>query len=310
MDNIIILEPVFIEKIWGGYRLQTEFNYNLPSNNIGECFAISAHPSGDCKITNTRFSGNTLSWLWSNHRELFGNIVSDEFPLLVKILDASEDLSVQVHPDNVYALEQEGKLGKAEAWYILKSNRAKNIVMGHHAKSKNELQEYVNECNWEKLLNISSLKNGDFFYIPPGTIHAILSGTLLYEVQQSSDVTYRLYDYERLDNDNKKRELHLNKALDVIVVPYEEARRNPRAFFFRNLIENEYIRCEYFTVKRWMVDGIAIMWKKEAFLIMSVLQGQGTINDLKIEKNMNFIVLEPVKQMIIKGNMIIMVSHL
>lgn len=198
MHNIIKLKPVFKDMIWGGTRLRECFGYNIPSESTGECWAISAHKNGDCEIDSEECSGKTLSWLYKNHRELFGNIENSEFPLLVKIIDAANNLSIQVHPDDKYANEiEKQQFGKTEAWYILGCNDDTLLEIGHNASSKEELADMIKAGKWDKLLNYIPVKKGDFFCIPPGTVHAICKNTLIYEIQQSSDLTYRLYDYNR-----------------------------------------------------------------------------------------------------------------
>ncbi len=132
--DIIILEPVFHEKIWGGRRLAEDFGYDIPEGKIGECWAISAHPHGDCVVASGAFVGEKLSHLWDVHHELFGDAKGDRFPLLIKILDAHDDLSVQVHPDDAYAAEHEhGSLGKRECWYVLDAEPHTDIIIGQRA---------------------------------------------------------------------------------------------------------------------------------------------------------------------------------
>lgn len=143
MKNLIFLKPIFHEKIWGGTRLKSNFNYEIPSEKTGECWAISAHKNGDCEVINGSLAGKTLSELWAHHRELFGNIEGDCFPLLTKILDASDDLSVQVHPDDEYGLKHEGELGKTECWYILDAEEDAELIFGHHAKTKKEFIQLI-----------------------------------------------------------------------------------------------------------------------------------------------------------------------
>ena len=190
MDAIITLEPVFKEKIWGGRKLETEFGYTIPAGPVGECWAISAHPNGDCTITSGDHAGKTLSWLWANHRELFGGAEGEVFPLLVKIIDAADDLSIQVHPDDAYAAEHEnGSLGKKECWYVLDADEGATIVVGQRARDRAEFAAMVEEGRWDELLNEIPIHAGDFFQIDPGTVHAIKAGTVVLESQQSSDVT-------------------------------------------------------------------------------------------------------------------------
>lgn len=136
MGHILKLKPVFKEMIWGGKKLRDIYGYDIPSDKTGECWAISAHKNGDCIIDGGEFNGISLSSLYCSHRHLFGNITNNEFPLLVKIIDANLDLSVQVHPNDEYAIKHENSLGKAECWYVLDANDDTSMVMGHNAKNK------------------------------------------------------------------------------------------------------------------------------------------------------------------------------
>ena len=222
MGHILKIKPVFKEMIWGGHKLRDVYGYDIPSDHTGECWAISAHKNGDCTIENSEFAGKTLSWLFENHRELFGNIEGNEFPLLVKIIDAKDDLSVQVHPNDEYAKDHEDSLGKTECWYVLQADEGTKMVMGHHAKTKEEFVKAIEEDDYENLLNSFEIQEGDFFYIPSGTLHAICSGSLIYEAQQSSDITYRVYDYHRKDKDGNERQLHVQQSIDVTNVPEKE----------------------------------------------------------------------------------------
>src|SRR5699024_9302212 len=168
-------------------------------------------------------AGKTLIELWDNHRALFGNTAGDVFPLLTKILDANADLSVQVHPDDAYAKDHEnGELGKTECWYIIDCKAGAEIIYGHHATTKEEFTNLMEQGKWDTLLRRIPIEPGDFFYLPSGTIHALCEGTLVLETQQNSDTTYRVYDYDRKDQKGNKRDLHLEKALDVSTIPHQE----------------------------------------------------------------------------------------
>ncbi|MEO3132430.1 type I phosphomannose isomerase catalytic subunit, partial [Streptococcus mutans] len=187
-------EPLFLqsqmhEKIWGGNRLRKEFGYDIPSETTGEYWAISAHPNGVSVVKNGVYKGVPLDELYAEHRELFGNSKSSVFPLLTKILDANDWLSVQVHPDNAYALEHEGELGKTECWYVISADEGAEIIYGHEAKSKEELRQMIAAGDWDHLLTKIPVKAGDFFYVPSGTMHAIGRGIMILETQQSSDTT-------------------------------------------------------------------------------------------------------------------------
>ena len=195
MSEPLFLQSVMQEKIWGGTKLRDVFGYEIPSDHVGEYWAISAHPNGVSTVKNGRFAGQKLDVLYAEHRELFGNRPEPVFPLLTKILDANDWLSVQVHPDDAYGLEHEGELGKTECWYVIAADEGAEIIYGHNAKSKEELRQQIESKDWDHLLTKIPVKAGDFFYVPSGTMHAIGSGILILETQQSSDTTYRVYDF-------------------------------------------------------------------------------------------------------------------
>ncbi len=249
--TIIFLEPIFKEMIWGGKKLQTDFNYKIPSDNTGECWAITAHENGDSKIVCDEFEGYTLSKLWQEHRELFGNLKGDVFPLLVKIIDAKTDLSIQVHPDDTYAKYYEkGSLGKTECWYVLDCEEDTTIIIGHNAKDSLELRKMTEDNRWDELLREIRIKKGDFFQIDPGCIHAIKGGTTILETQQNSDITYRLYDYDRLSADGKPRELHTEKALAVITAPFEMNNADRNIIEFDGYSRELLVKCPYYSVEK------------------------------------------------------------
>lgn len=212
----LVLKPVFKERIWGGRNLE-KMGYDIPDGNIGECWGISAHQNGPNVIANGAYEGQTLDKVWEEHPELFGNPSEKKFPLLTKILDANQKLSVQVHPDDEYAHEHEnGEFGKTECWYVLDAKEDAEIIYGTYANSKEQLEEYIQNEDWDHLFKRVKVEKGDFFYVPSGTVHAIGEGIMILETQQNSDTTYRIYDYDRIERDGKKRELHLDKSIDVI----------------------------------------------------------------------------------------------
>ena len=158
----IIFTTCFSRKIWGGNRLHTLFGFDLPSDKIGEDWAISAHPHGVSTVLNGEFKGKKLDELWADHQELFGHAGGAVFPLLTKILDAEDDLSVQVHPDDAYGQKHEGELGKTECWYIIDAEPGAEIIYGHHAKTKEELAEMIEEGRWDNLLRKVPVKKAIF----------------------------------------------------------------------------------------------------------------------------------------------------
>ena len=217
----IFLNPYFRPKIWGGRKLETIFDYDIPNGKVGEAWVISGYKNNASTVINGKFKGQSLRAVYHEHPDLFGNPQNKEFPLLVKFLDANDNLSVQVHPNNDYARQVEGDSGKTESWYVLQADPGAYLIYGHTAKTRAELADMIHNENWDQLLCKVPVKAGDFFYVPSGTIHALTKGIMVIETQQSSDVTYRLYDYDRVDQKSgKKRELHTQKSIDVTTVPH------------------------------------------------------------------------------------------
>ena len=309
MKDILFLEPVFKEMIWGGERLRTDFGYKIPSNHTGECWAISAHANGDCTIKDGRYKGNSLSSLWDNHRNLFGNLEGDVFPLLIKIIDAKADLSIQVHPDDAYAnVNENGSLGKTECWYVLECNTDGQIAIGHNAKSQTELKTMISNQRWKELIRLVPIKKGDFFQIEPGTVHAIKAGTLILETQQNSDITYRLYDYDRMHN-GKKRELHIDKCIDVVTCPHKDTKGKKEIIAYEQGMEEKLISCNYYTVSKVMVFGAQTFTQNEPFTILSVVDGHGEIDGTPIAKGNHFILPDGYGQYTLSGKMSLIKSH-
>ena len=276
MSEPLFLQSVMQEKIWGGTKLRDEFGYEIPSDKVGEYWAISAHPNGVSSIKNGRYAGQKLDKLYAEHRELFGNRPEPVFPLLTKILDANDWLSVQVHPDDAYGLKHEGELGKTECWYVIAADDDAEIIYGHHAKTKEELREQIEAKNWDQLLTKVKVKAGDFFYVPSGTMHAIGSGILILETQQSSDTTYRVYDFDRKDDAGNLRELHLEKSIDVLNIG-EPANSRPVNLQVDNLSSTLLVANDFFAVYKWVLTGQADFTKTVDYTLNSVLNGQGQL---------------------------------
>ncbi len=302
-----MLKPVFKDAIWGG-KLLKDFGYKTAGERAGECWGISAHNNGDCTITNGEFAGKTLSWCWENHREFFGNMEGEVFPLLIKILGAEDDLSIQVHPNDEYAASNEnGALGKTECWYILDCKEDATIVIGHNAKDKEELANMIHNARWKELIREVPIKKGDFFQINPGCLHAIKGGTLLIETQQSSDVTYRVYDYDRLQN-GKPRELHVQQSIDCITVPHEDFNQDRLIEKSEGITKTRLVECDYYTLEKWDIDKEYTFNMDKKFMNVSVIEGSGKVNEVDINKGDHFVISSLMKDCTLEGNMSIMVS--
>ncbi len=307
--EILWMNPVFKQMIWGGNKLGSKWGYEIPGENTGECWAVSAHPNGDCTIKEGTFAGKTLSQLWSEEPQLFGNAAGDRFPLLIKIIDANDDLSIQVHPDDTYAGKNEnGSFGKTECWYILDAPEGATLVIGHNAKDRAELEDMIGSGRWEDFLREVPVKKGDFIQIDPGTVHAIKGGIEILETQQNSDITYRVYDYGRLQ-DGKPRELHIEKSIDVITVPAKSVKESVIniATDAKNTM-NELISCNYYRVWKLDVDGSMEISQEYPFLIMSVVEGDGLINGQLLKKGDHFILPKGFGKAQLQGKMALIAS--
>ena len=314
--DLIFPTPIFHEKIWGGRKLATEFGYEIPEGPIGECWAISAHPNGDCLVASGEWAGTHLSELWDSHRELFGGAEGDRFPLLVKIIDAKDNLSLQEHPDDVYAAEHEnGSLGKRECWYILSTDPDTTIVVGQHAHDRAEFAQMVDQGRWDDLLNVVPCHAGDFFRIEPGCVHAIQEGTVLLETQQSSDVTYRVYDYDRVGDDGKPRDLHLAQSLDVVDYSMEAPATGEVSAPETDGV-TELMECPNFVVDRVRVSGEKTLGEDWPFLCASVIEGSGTAAAAaadaahEVARGAHFIAPAGCGGLKLTGEMTLVVSHL
>ena len=311
------LTPYFRPKIWGGRKLKTIFNYDIPDGKVGEAWVISGYKDDASTITNGDFVGQSLRKVYRENPELFGNPKSKEFPLLVKFLDANDNLSVQVHPNDDYARKVENDSGKTESWYVLQADPGSYLIYGHTAKTRSELADMIHKGEWDKLLRKVPVKAGDFFYVPSGTIHALTKGILVIETQQSSDVTYRLYDYDRVDQKTgKKRELHTQKSIDVTQVPHVDPKLEITTSKKQDAIIKTLVQpplSPHFYL--WQID-LNGQWNTglngHPFLLVTIINGSGTIEcenkifNLSIGTNM--IIPNNIKEFKFSGNMKMVIS--
>lgn len=307
--EIIFLKPQLKDVVWGGEKLRDEFGYEGAGDFTGECWGISAHPNGDCEIINGTYKGMTLSALYKEHREVFGGITAEEFPLLVKIIDAKQNLSIQVHPDDAYVKEHEScPYGKTECWYVMDCPENASLVIGHHAKTREELKAMIHEGRYDELIKEVSVKKGDFLQITPGTVHAIKGGFTILETQQSSDITYRVYDYGRLV-DGKERPLHVQQSIDVITVPDkagEEALSHTDGLAADTM--NLLIACEFYKVWKLTLQNTVKVEQQYPFLLASVLNGEGNVDGVAVKKGDHFILPAGYGEAVFTGNMELILS--
>ncbi|KJS02456.1 MAG: hypothetical protein VR68_03020 [Peptococcaceae bacterium BRH_c4a] len=273
----LLFKPSLKKRIWGGSKIKEIFGYPGPCENIGEAWVVSDHPEGKSIIINGEFSGESLGVLLEKCPEWFANINLEKFPLLVKVLDANDNLSIQVHPDDQYAMRNEnGASGKAECWYVIDSEPGAEIIFGHNAKNRSEFIQLSKENKWDQLLAPVPARAGDFFFIPSGTVHAMGKGILLLEVQQNSDITYRIYDYERKGLNGEKRDLHFEKAIEVI--DFQSTGYKPKPY----TVEEDFaittlVSCNYFTVERWLIKSTHDLKLFKVFLLIFIVNGSGEL---------------------------------
>ena len=269
---VLKLKPAFKEYIWGGTRLITQFYKDFKGERLAESWELSCHPDGESRIEGGKYEGRTLSgWLRDCGDNALGRYGarSGQLPILIKLIDAAEQLSVQVHPDDRYAKRHEAQNGKTEAWYILDAPPDGFLYLGfRHKISKKELRKRIDEATLDEVLFRMPVQIGDVVYVEPGTVHAIGKGLLVAEIQQSSNVTYRVFDYGRRDENGLPRALHIDKALAVArLCPM----RKVRGF------GGHLVACPYFTADKVEVEGEKTLFADgDSFHSLIVLEGSGT----------------------------------
>ena len=275
----IKFNPILKEKIWGGNKLNNILGKQTEGTNIGESWEISDVEGNISIVSNGQYKGLNLKELINQYKADFLGCSNFEnfgtnFPLLIKFLDAKTDLSVQVHPDNKMAKQQHNSFGKTEMWYIMDSDENAEIVLGLKNKNINpDVLQNINSCNVEEVFNREPVKKGDSFFIPAGKIHAIGAGVLAAEIQQTSDVTYRVYDWDRIDDKGQKRELHTQlaqkatKHFDSNGKAEYHIRDNESA----NLVNCEYFKTDILNVSKRLIKDYSSL---DSFIIFMCVDGE------------------------------------
>ncbi len=282
MTKLIKLNPVFKEIVWGGNRLKDDYGFESDLNNIAEAWMLCARNDGDNIIANGENSGESFTAFIKENKALLGSKGQsfEEFPLLIKFIDAKADLSVQVHPDDEYAKLHENSYGKTEAWYILDCDEGAELIYGFNKElTPDEFRKSIADNTFLDYVNKVKVKKGDVFFISAGTLHAIGSGILLAEVQQNCNTTYRVYDYNRLV-DGKPRELHVEKALDVTntVPPVRNGDPDSDPVLNGTATEQALCSCEFFKMDSVDIkDTYTLCVSDESFVSVLVLSGEGVI---------------------------------
>lgn len=292
-----LLQPAGKDYLWGGTRLRDEFSKGVDLIPLAETWECSTHPDGTSMVASGEFEGMPLSVVLKEHPKFVGEHLESksgytyngELPILIKLIDAKKDLSEQVHPDDTYAREQEnGSMGKTEMWYVVDATKDAKIIYGfYHDIKKETLKRSLSEDSVGKYLRKVAVQKDDVFYIEAGTVHAIGAGALIAEIQENSNLTYRLYDYNRLDKNGMTRELHIDKAMDVANLKSSAEPRQPmRVLKYKKGIATEFLcRCKYFQVERMLLNtertrGMAgFQTNQDSFQVLLCVDGCGILFD-------------------------------
>lgn len=278
-------QPILKERIWGGTKLKTLFNKPITTDITGESWEVSAVKGDISVVANGKFTGQSLQELIEQYpNELLGKHVhkafGTDFPILIKFIDAREDLSIQVHPNDELAKKRHNSFGKTEMWYVLQADPDAHLIVGFNKEvTKAQYQEALNSGKLTELLNYEEVKAGDTFFIKAGTIHAIGKGIIIAEIQQTSDITYRVYDFNRRDKNGNLRELHTELALDAIDYTY---RNDYKVRYTDNEdVTNPLVHCPYFITDYLPLtkDFSKDLSADDSFHIYMCVKGEGTISD-------------------------------
>lgn len=279
----IKLLPAFKDYLWGGTKLKTDFGKKSDLDIVAESWELSTHKDGQSVVAEGPDAGLTLSEYIDKHGEgILGSNAQkfDYFPILIKLIDAKDNLSIQVHPSDDYALKNEGEYGKTEMWYVLDANEGASLYYGFKSEiTKDEFEERINNNTLLDVLNKVEVHKGDMFFIESGTVHAIGKGIVICEIQQNSNTTYRVYDYDRRDANGNPRELHIKKAIDVSnLAPADQNRSASETVEHEGFSVTRLAECRYFTVDKVEVDSkAALTVSTDSFKSIIVTDGSGVL---------------------------------
>ncbi len=313
MSNLspVKLSPAFKDYLWGGTKLKEQYNKKSDLEIVAESWEMSCHKDGESTVITGEYKGKTLSeYVEALGKESLGKKAEkfSYFPLLIKFIDAKDNLSIQVHPADEYALRVEGEYGKTEMWYVLEAEEGAYLYYGFNQNiTKEEFAERIKNNTILEVLNKVNVKKGDVFFIDAGTVHAIGAGLMICEIQQNSNTTYRVYDYDRRDKEGNARPLHIEKAIEVskLTKAPEISKRD----------DDVLATCEYFTVKKVMVKGDAkVSVNEDSFVSLIVVDGDGKVSlgadELTVTKGDSVFIPAQNGEIALSGDMEVIVSSL
>lgn len=305
MNKIVKITPAYKDYLWGGTKLKEYYNKKSDLDIIAESWEVSTHKDGSSLV-----EGIKLKDYIENNKGILGSKgKGDNLPILIKLIDAKNDLSIQVHPDNDYALSHEGDNGKTEMWYIIECEEGSFLYAGVNKEmSKIELEESIKDGSITDKLNKIYIKQGDVLFINPGTIHAIGKGIVIYKIQQQSNVTYRLYDFKRKDDQGNTRELHVDKSMDVSNLKPQEWNLKEDAVLLENETQkiSKLRSCKYFSVYKYDIkEEIEMSITDESIVFITLLEGEGVIkgeNSVEVIKGDTVMIPAHNGKVLFKGN--------
>jgi mannose-6-phosphate isomerase len=286
-NYIFKLKAPLKDYIWGGKKLKTHYNKETNLDIIAESWELSCHKDGESIIENGQFKGETLNKILLENKHFLGNNCDsfEKFPMLIKLIDANDKLSIQVHPDDHYAnMFENGEYGKTEVWYIVDAEPNARLIYGFNKTiSKDEFRNAIIKNTLSEVVNFVPVKKGDVFFIPAGLVHAICEGILICEIQQNSNTTYRVFDWGRLDNNGKSRQLHIEKAIDVSKLDTET--QTDFSLLKNKIGENTVAiisECKYFKSYKYdILNEITLNCDKNSFNTITFLEGLGEVYNNK-----------------------------
>ena len=312
---ILKLNPVFKDYLWGGTKLRDEYGFKSNLDKLAEGWMLSCHKDGENTIENGEFAGKTLTEVVNDNPNFLGENGNkfEYFPILIKLIDAKNDLSVQVHPDNEYAMRVENEYGKTECWYILDCDEGAELIYGFNRPiTSEEFKEKISDNSFLETVNKVKVKKGDLFFIEAGTLHAIGKGILLAEIQQNSNTTYRVYDYGRHGTDGKPRALHVEKAIDVTNCTPPTRNTKPEGKLIQNIGYSSQLltKCDLFNVQKIDITNTYTDTADEkSFVSILVTDGSGTIDELEIKKGDSLFIPANYGRFSINGNAEIIITR-
>lgn len=316
--DILKLKPVFKDYIWGGTRLKSDFGFESDFDKLAEGWMLSCHKDGKNTIDGGEYDGIALDEIIEKTGK--ENIVGTKsldfpyFPVLIKLIDAKDNLSIQVHPDNEYAQRVEGEFGKTEIWYVLDATDDAQLIYGFKNEiSSEEFVDAIKNNTLTDVLNSVNVKKGDLLFIEAGTVHAIGKGTLVAEIQQNSNTTYRVYDYGRLGADGKPRELHIDKAIDVSITqpPKYDIKPMGKSVDNGDYIETLLTKCDLFTVYHYDIkNNLSLKTDEKSFNHLLVVDGAGEIDGREFKKGDSFFIPANYGQYKINGECEVIITNI